>query len=139
MKKDSHEDKLLRTSRTFFGRWQGAHGQMWTLTASIKSLNIVLWREWDEGNLLIACLDPQRISGPVRWTNSCPELRVHESLPDGGRGFCLVDEAAGLEIVCGRVEISENVKLYNGHALAQSIADREDASMARPAAGGDNR
>lgn len=114
MSNDSYEDKLLRSSRTFFGRWEGADGQMRELTASHRSLRILLQRDPSGGNLFVACLGPVRITGPVHWKNSRLELRVHDALVDGHRGFCLVDTVAGLEIVCSKVEIAENVKLYPG-------------------------
>ena len=112
MMNDSYQDKLLRTSRTFFGRWEGADGEMRELTVSHRSLLILLRRGLSGGNLLVACLGPQRITGPVHWKDCRLELRVHDSLVDGHPGFCLVDVAAGLEIVCGAVEIAENVKLH---------------------------
>ena len=78
-------------------------------------LRILLQRGPSDGNLLVACLGPERITGPVHWNNSRLELRVHDALVDGHRGFRLVDTAAGLEIVCGAVEIAENVKLHPDH------------------------
>jgi hypothetical protein len=107
---DSYFEKVLRSARTFLTRWNGADGELLELTRSHKSLRILLRRQSGEGNLLIACVDPRSIEGPVRWTNSGIEIRIHQFPLENDRGFCLVDIGSGLEVVCGSVELKENVK-----------------------------
>ncbi len=106
---DSYSDKLLRSAHTFLSRWNGVNAQMLELTISIKHLTILLEEPSREGNLLIACIDPQWISGPLRWTNSNIEVVAHQNLDDDPC-FRVVDVGSGLEVVCGSVELKENVK-----------------------------
>ena len=108
---DSYFEKTLRSARTFLTRWHGADGELWELTPSHRSLRILLRRLSGEGNLLIACVDPQRIAGPVRWKNSNFEIHIRQLQLTDDHGFCLVDPDSGLEVVCGSVEFKENVKI----------------------------
>jgi len=104
-------EKILKTSATFLARWRGASAELWQLTSSHKVLTIVLRREGRSGNLLLACIDPLRIRGPVRWQDA--DIVIARShVPDDERdGFILVDRAADVEIVTGSLEVKENVKL----------------------------
>jgi hypothetical protein len=61
-------------------------------------------------NLLVACIDPQSVSGPREWSNSHIILRPI-TLDDGSEGVELLDEANGVRIVSGTFEVKENVKL----------------------------
>ena len=83
--------------------------EMWELTTSLKTLRVLIRREDKPGNLLISCIGPVTIKGPVRW-NNC-DLRV-TTLP-GSRDarFLVADDSAGVEIICGALEVAENVKL----------------------------
>jgi hypothetical protein len=110
---EEYFQKVVKSCATFLKRWSGANVVMWELTASHKSLTLVLTR--DEGldeNLVLSCLDPMRLRGPIRWGDS--DLSVSQvRLPDGrDQGFIVVDPKADVEIVCGAVEVKENVKLY---------------------------
>src|SRR5262245_57306874 len=104
-------EKIVKSSRTFLSRWNGGMAEMWELTTSIKSLRVLIRREDKPGNLLISCLDPVMIKGPIRW-NNC-DLRVTTTILPGGQetGFLVADDSAGLEIICGALEVAENVKL----------------------------
>lgn len=86
--------------------------EMWELTTSLKTIDVLIRREDKPGNLLISCIDPVMIRGPLRWMNC--DLRVtRTTLP--GRGdarFLVADDSADLEIICGALEVEENVKLY---------------------------
>jgi hypothetical protein len=110
---DEYFAKKLKSCATFLERWKGANAVMWDLTVSIKTLRIVLTRAEQKGNLLLACLDPLRISGPVRWEHATLvvlRVRLPENSDDG---FLLRDEKAGVEVLCGGLEVKENVKLYD--------------------------
>lgn len=102
---------ILKSATTFLSRWKGSTGEMWELTSSHKSLRILLRREGLPGNLVIACLDPLMINGSVKWCNC--DLRVETTTrnEDGETVFRIVDEAAGIEVICGGLEVKENVKL----------------------------
>ena len=104
-------EKIVKSSRTFLSRWNGGMAEMWELTTSIKSLRVLIRREDKPGNLLISCLDPVMIKGPIRW-NNC-DLRVTTTILPGGQetGFLVADDSAGVEIICGALEVAENVKL----------------------------
>lgn len=104
-------DKTLKASTTFLARWRGASAELWQLTSSHKTLTIVLCREGSPGNLVIACLDPLRLRGPIRWTDADIVISRCPVPEDERDGFLIVDRAAEVEIVTGSLEVSENVKL----------------------------
>jgi hypothetical protein len=108
---EQYFNRTLKTCATLLERWKGASAMMWELTASHKSLRIVLMKE-GSGNLLLACLDPIRLRGPIRWENSdllVSKAQLQEGEPEG---FLVVDAGADVEILCGGIEVKENVKLY---------------------------
>jgi hypothetical protein len=104
-------EKQIKSSRTFLSRWNGGTAEMWELTTSLKTLDVLIRREDKPGNLLISCGDPVMIRGPVRW-NNC-DLRVTTTTLPGGQetGFLVADDSVGLEIICGALSVRENVKL----------------------------
>ena len=104
-------EKTLKSCATFLARWRGARAVMRELTPSHKSLRILLTKGEGNENLLVSCVDPITIRGPVWWPSS--DLRVSRAtLPDGDDGFVVVDDQAGFEVYCGAVEVAENVKLW---------------------------
>jgi hypothetical protein len=112
MKTDtSYFDKTIKSAMTFLSRWKASVGEMWELTSYHKSLRILLRREGIAGNLVIACLDPFMIKGPVRWDVSDLRVEATTRAKGGETSFRVVDETAGVEIVCGGLEVKENVKL----------------------------
>jgi hypothetical protein len=103
-------EKIIKSSRTFLSRWNGGMAEMWELTISHKTLDVLIRREDKPGNLLIACIDPVMIKGPVRWKNC--DLRVTPILPGSlDARFLVADDSASVEIICGALEVAENVKL----------------------------
>jgi hypothetical protein len=109
---DEYFDKILKSSVTFLGRWRDASAELWELTHSHKSLRIVLLRKNIPGNLMITCVDPLRIRGPVRWDHADIVISRAPVPDDEQDGFLVVDVSADVEILCGSLEIKENVKLY---------------------------
>lgn len=111
----SHEERFfentLKASATFLARWRGASAELWQLTSSHRTLTIVLRREGSSGNLVIACMDPLRIRGPVRWNDADIVISRCPVPGDERDGFLIVDRAADVEIVTGSLEVRENVKL----------------------------
>jgi hypothetical protein len=104
-------EKIIKSSRTFLSRWNGGTAEMWELTTSLKTLDVLIRREDKPGNLLISCGDPITIRGPVKWMNC--DLRVTTTTLPGGQetGFLVADDSAGVEIICGALSVRENVKL----------------------------
>jgi hypothetical protein len=104
-------EKTIKSSRTFLSRWNGGIAEMWELTCSHKALRVLIRRADKPGNLLISCIDPAMIRGPVRWMDC--DLRVTTTTLPGGQetGFIVEDELAGVEVICGALEVAENVKL----------------------------
>ena len=110
---EQYFDRILRTCATFLGRWKDASAAMWELTVSHKSLRLLLTRGGGiGGNLLLSCLDPIKLRGPVRWEHS--DLSVSRVPLPGGQdeGVLVIDHDADVEILCGGVEVKENVKLH---------------------------
>jgi hypothetical protein len=108
---DAYFEKLLKSCATFLDRWRGASAAMWELSVSHKSLRIVLTRPDAGSNLVLACLDPVTICGPVRWQNAEIAVARFPSPDSGEQGFVVRDATARVEIICGAVEVKENVKL----------------------------
>jgi hypothetical protein len=108
---DRYFDGILKSGSTMLARWQGASAEMWELTRSHRTLRIVLLRKGISGNLLLSCLEPVRLRGPARWEPADITIaRTH--LPDGLEdGFRVADDKADMEILCGALEIKENVNL----------------------------
>ena len=102
-------ERTLKSGATFLGRWSGADAQLWELTASHRTLKLLLTRAGSTEHLLISCLDPIRIEAPVRWSNASLSLRT-APLPDGDDGFLIIDAGQPVSILCGSVELAENVK-----------------------------
>ena len=109
---EQYYTKLLQSGATFLVRWRHASAEMWELTRSHRSLRIVLQRPDRPGNLVLVCLDPIRIRGPVQWENADITISRPAVPSDPHDGFLVVDVGADLEILCGSLEIKENVKLY---------------------------
>lgn len=111
MPSGTYTAKLLKTAETFLSRWKGARAQLWDLQPSHTSLRVLLQAPDRTGNLLIVCLDPMRIRCAVRWDGS--DLSITEvTLPQADSPvFRVTDERADAEIICGGIEIKENVKL----------------------------
>jgi hypothetical protein len=106
----SYHDKLLASSRAFFSRWRGANGFLFELTVSHRSLRILLMNDDIDKNLLVSCIDPMWITAPVRWTNANLVLESGPNETGDEIYFRLIDDKAGVNIICGAVEIKENVK-----------------------------
>jgi hypothetical protein len=103
--------KTIRSAETFLTRWKGATARLWELKRPHTILRIVLSRENSvRENLVLVCVDPIRITGPVEWATGT--LKVSSiALPGGREGFRIVDASGGVEIVCAGLEIKENLKL----------------------------
>ena len=108
---EAYFDKVLKSARTFLARWNGGDAELRELTISVRRLRVVIRRHDRSGNLLISCLDPASIKAPIQWSN-CNLSVTTVSLPNSDElGFRVLDDNEGVEIVCGGLEISENVKL----------------------------
>jgi hypothetical protein len=106
---DQFFERTLKSAATFLARWSGADVQLWELTASHRTLKLLLTRPGSTQNLVISCLDPIRIEAPVRWPNASLSLRI-APLPDGDNGFLITDSGQPVSILSGSVELAENVK-----------------------------
>ena len=105
--------KTLKSCATFLARWKGADAVMWELTSSHKTLRLVLTEAGRAGNLALSCIDPVSIRGPVRWTSSdlsVTRIRLPALDEDG---YLVADAVAGLEVMCGGIEVAENVGRYS--------------------------
>jgi hypothetical protein len=106
---EGHTEKTLKSARTFFARWRDARARMRELTVSHRTLSILLTRDGEPGNLLIACLDPTFMRGPLDWSDAHIEIE-HLDTPQSP-GFRVFDRNAGMEVLGCQVGVYENVKL----------------------------
>lgn len=104
-----YSEKTIKSLTSFLFRWNGGFAQLLELTVSHKSLRLLLTKPDAQGNLLIVCLDPMRISASISW-NAC-SVSVATTVIQGEVCFRIIDENADVEILCGGVEVKENVKL----------------------------
>ena len=108
----AHFAKLLKSCATFLARWKGADAVMWELTSSHRTLRLVLTEAGRAGNLVLSCIDPLSIRGPVRWTSSDLSVtRIRLPAVDED-GYLIADANAELEVMCGSIEVAENVRRY---------------------------
>jgi hypothetical protein len=102
-------DPILRHFPTMLHRWRGGQAIMLELTSSHKSLTIRVKQEGRPGNVIVACVGPRHIHGPVYWENACIEIRRIDET-----GYLVYDAGADVEITCDAVEIAENTKRKHG-------------------------
>lgn len=108
---ETHSQKVLKSAQTFFARWAGVPAEMRELTISHRTLRILVRQGLGSKNLVVACIDPVRICGPVHWNASNLEASICSIPETGEQGYRVADEAAGLEVICAALEVKENVKL----------------------------
>lgn len=102
---DTYGERLVKSATTFLSRWRGATAQMRELTMSHQTLVLRLFRDRDMSSyLIIACVEPQYIKGPVLWNDS--NLVVSAWMEDDWV-FLITDIEAGVEIRCGKIEVRE--------------------------------
>lgn len=107
---NEYYEKTVKSADTFLSRWDAAEAEMWELTSSHKSLSILIRRGAERGNLLISCIDPVTINGPVRWRNCHIRITTKTLSDNSGKWFLVADHIAGVEVICGKIEVKENVK-----------------------------
>src|SRR5438046_10345967 len=64
--RESYFRKTIKSAATFFSRWVGANAEMWDLTAHHKSLRLLVQSTDRSGHLLVCCIDPISVRGPIR-------------------------------------------------------------------------
>jgi hypothetical protein len=92
----------LRHFPTLLARWRGAKAVMTELTLSLRTLRIVLRREGQGGHLLVACVYPLFIHGPVEWNAANLTIALH-----GDKDFVVTDAAADFRVISASVEVKE--------------------------------
>lgn len=101
---------LISKNSTILERWTGGQARMLELTRSHATLTVVVDGEEYGRNLVLACLEPKYVCGPVSWSDSAIELKVTR-LDDGSDGIAVIDDKNGVRITAESIEIKENVKL----------------------------
>ena len=115
------EDKLLKSTRTFLARWQGASVDIREMLVSHRMLRIVLYRDpLKRGfeNLVLSVPGPEWICGPFEWDKSAVDVTVvgPDGLPPSvdsrdGPFYRLADLTVGFELFAGEFRVAENLKL----------------------------
>ena len=112
MKRDrAYLEKTLKSARTFLVRPQGFNAEMWDLTISHKTLHILIQSQERQRNLLIACIDPKNIKGPVSWENCQIDVSIVMLSNKEGLGISVQDVSSSFEVIRGKIEVKENIKL----------------------------
>jgi|ERR1700677_5123508 len=102
-------EKIIKSASTFLLRWNGGEAEAYELTKGHKTLVLLVTKTHVPGNLVIACMDPNWISTPLRWRDCNIRVRLVNS---GGENFYEIADSASQTLVrCGTLEIKENVKL----------------------------
>ena len=102
-------ETLVKKTASMVDRWQGRRARMLVLTSSHTTLRIVVGDDTYGKNLLISCIDPLYICGPVRWEDSAITLEATQ-FDSGEEGIAIIDMANGVRVLAGSVEVAENVK-----------------------------
>jgi hypothetical protein len=110
-------DDILRHFPTLLRRWDDSIAMMWALSISPRTLLLRLERNGRDGNLEIACIEPEFIHRPTEWMDSHVEI---ERRPVG---FLVKDEPAGLEAHAGHVEVAENRKPLNAFTFSATSGE----------------
>jgi hypothetical protein len=99
----AHTEKQLQ-------RWQGHNATLQALTRSHATLSVAIFGKDRRKNLVIYCIDPEHICGPLNWADSAVQM-IPTQLADGTAGVALVDERNGVRITASSFEVAENVRL----------------------------
>jgi hypothetical protein len=102
--KQDRRPGMLRHFPTLLARWAGAWATMSDLTDSHRTLRVVLRQEGRAGYLVVACIGPEFIHGPVQWPDAHIGVALH-----GDGGFMVTDTAADVLIITASVEVAEHV------------------------------
>ncbi len=101
----------VRRSEKMLARWRGKPARVrGPYQIQVPCVDAIVSAGEPDRNLLIACIDPQSVSGPREWSDSHIILRPVK-LDDGSEGVEILDEANGVRIVSAMFEVKENVKL----------------------------
>lgn len=107
---NEHRQKLLKSAKTFLARWNGQAAELWSMPRSHRTLRVVVGDDpLEQGNLVIACVDPQWIQAPVRWASCAISICADDTGSE--LEYCVEDAEANVLIRCGKVELAENMRL----------------------------
>ncbi len=82
---------------------------MLELTRSHATLSIILFGDERDSNLVIYCIGPEHISGPITWDDS--EIVIEAAqLQSGREGIALIDKKHGVRLTADSFEVKENVR-----------------------------
>jgi hypothetical protein len=102
------ELKIYKSAR-MITRWHGYDARMLELRRSHFTLTIAAHGKEHGKNLVIACVEPEFISGPTRW-QSCELAIESTTLPSGAEGVAIVDKKNGVRVLAASFEVAEHRK-----------------------------
>ncbi len=108
MKSKEHSDKQILLINKWLEKWRGGTVRLWDYTVSHKTLIIRITHSSKSGNLHICCGDVSHIACSTAWENSGFELDTSSTETDDQ--YRLTDKNHGYYLVCGVIEVKENVK-----------------------------
>lgn len=103
-------EELIARTENLVRRWHGRNATMQELTKSHSILTVVILGKDRGENLVIYCISPEHICGPVNWPDSAIQM-ITVQLVAGTPGVALVDERSGVRITAESFEVKENVRM----------------------------
>ena len=103
-------ETTIASARTMLRRWRGSPVRVWSLSSSHPTLTVVLGESPHDGkNLVVMCIGPRWVAGPLSWFNG--DLEVSVAGEGQERGFVVSDRTALFEVRCETLEVKEHVNL----------------------------
>ena len=103
------ERKRQSIIRAWLDKWNGGSARLWEYSVSHKRLVIRMTHPEIVGNLHVCCGDTTYICANTTWDNAGLMLEVQ---PENQHDlqYILLDKSKEFRIVCGVIEVKENVK-----------------------------
>jgi hypothetical protein len=101
--------KRKKLSEKWLKKWEHGSAKIWSYSVSHRVLVIKVFPPEGSGNLAIYCGDTQYLRGPVEWSPAELRLDVLSTVAEEN-AYRLSDDKAGFEVLCGLVEMAENLK-----------------------------
>jgi hypothetical protein len=114
MLNEDYLQKHLNLIRNYLHKWNDGKVQVWQYTVSHKTLVLRITIPSRSGNLHVICSEVSFISCATVWDNMALEVSTKKDEYQEDE-YHLSDQSKKYYIVCGLIDVKENVKpLYDG-------------------------